>query len=48
MKLKNCCYNNNLMLFCAARLSSRLGDNEQTIKILEKELLIKVNLIFII
>jgi len=35
-EIENCCYNNNLMLFCAARLSSRLGDNEQTIKILEK------------
>jgi len=35
-KIEDCCLTNDLMIFCAARLSSRLGNNERTIKILEK------------
>jgi hypothetical protein len=34
-KIKNCCLNNNLLVFCAARLSNKIGDNDNTIKILE-------------
>ena len=34
-KIENCCLNNNLLVFCAARLSNKIGDNNKTINILE-------------
>ena len=34
-KIKNCCIKDNLLVFCAARLSNKLGNNDETIKILE-------------
>ena len=34
-KIENCCLNNNLLVFCAARLSNKIGDNDKTIQILE-------------
>ena len=34
-KIENCCLNNDLMIFSAARLSNKLGENEKTVKILQ-------------
>tara|TARA_B110000881_G_scaffold219311_1_gene240853 strand:- start:1157 stop:2647 length:1491 start_codon:yes stop_codon:yes gene_type:complete len=38
-KIENCCLNNNLLIFCAARLSNKLGDNDKTIQILENRII---------
>ena len=35
VKIENCCLNNDLMIFSAARLSNKLGENEKTVKILQ-------------
>ena len=34
-KIENCCQKNDLMIFCSARLSLRLGQNDRAIQILE-------------
>ena len=38
VKIENCCVNNNLMIFSAARLSNKLGQNDRTVKILENRI----------
>ena len=38
-KIENCCLNNNLLVFCAARLSNKIGDNDKTIQILENRVI---------
>ncbi|MDG2139351.1 MAG: hypothetical protein P8J77_04035 [Flavobacteriales bacterium] len=35
-KIKSCCLKDNLLVFCAARLSNKLGNNDETINILER------------
>ena len=33
-KIEDCCLSSNLLVFCAARLSNKIGDNQRTLKIL--------------
>jgi len=40
-KIENCCLNNNLLVFCAARLSNRIGNNDKTIQILKNRIVSK-------
>lgn len=35
-KIEDCCLSSDLLVFCAARLSNKIGDNEQTLRILEQ------------
>ena len=35
-KIEDCCLSSDLLVFCAARLSNKMGDNQRTLKILEQ------------
>jgi len=35
-KIEDCCLSSDLLVFCAARLSNKMGDNQRTLKILEE------------
>ena len=35
-KIEDCCLSSDLLVFCAARLSNKIGDNQRTLKILEQ------------